>query len=478
MAPEAPSGLNFIMKRTTFNIILLGGVVILLAVGYYIFTRAVEEEVERPEITIVSPADGSVVSQESGVVSVDIRFSPPKTPRKVRTLKVALNDIDISSDILVGGGFARGWVPARLGQNVLTAEVDGEKGSGAVSRFKVTVRPKAPKELASGGEGEKGIITGEKEPAEGEAGEEAEEEVEPLPEIVFHPGEDEETPPPAFGGVKFPEAGKKPVEPEEEEPGEKPEVDEVAEPPVCPLFVTITYPADGSEVDELEITVRGETCPEQAVRLYVALHRLGGEEVLIARANRNGGYRFPRVSFRAGDNSIRVVVNDEAGNIALAESNFRVRVEEEEEPPPCTYDIWIDCPGNEYPVGDEFTCGINVCLPERNLMVYDMRISHDPSVVNLLSASGGDAGEFSSLVINIKNTATDSGLATSLFNGVNNGSTMFNSPSGLRINVAKLTFKAVGEGRSGLVLQSVGLWDTNLKLVTPGSSGNEWVKVR
>lgn len=463
------------MKRTTFNIILLGGVVILLAVGYYIFTRAVEEEVERPEITIVSPADGSVVSHEVGVVNVDIRFSPPKTAKKVRTLKVALNDIDITSNILVGGGFARGWVPARFGQNVLMAEVDGEKGSGAVSKFNVTVRPKAPEEPASGGEGEERVTTGEKEPDEGKAGKEAEGGEEPLPEIVFHPGKDEETPP-MFGGIVF----QKPQgQPEDEgEPGEKPDA---GKPPVCQLFVSIAYPADGSEVDKLEIPVRGKTCPGMPVELYLSLHRLGRKEVLIALANANGSYEFSRVGFREGDNAISVVVSDEAGNIAWASSNFRVEIDgkkDDDEPPPCTYDIWIDCPEKDFSVGEEFVCGVNVCLLDRNLMVYDMRISHNPSVVNLLNASGGDAGEFGSVVINIKNTPTEGGLAVSPFNGVNNGSTMFNSPSGPMINVAKLTFKAVGEGESWLVLQSVGLWDTNLKLVTPGSSGNESVKVK
>ncbi len=477
MAPKAPSGLSFIMKRTTFNIVLLGGVVILLAAGYYIFTRAVEEEVERPEITIVSPADGSVVSHEVGVINVDIRFSPPKTPKKVRTLNVALNDIDITSNILVGGGFARGWVPARLGQNVLTAEVDGEKGSGAVSKFNVTIRPKEPEEPAAGeGEGEEKVATtGEKEPDEGEPGEEAGEEIEPLPEIVYHPGKDEEVPP-MFRGVVV---QKPPEQPEDEgEPGDKPAA---GEQPVCQLFVTITYPEDGSVVNKLEIPVRGKTCPDMPVKLYLSLHRLGKKEVLVALASANGNYEFPRVKFREGDNAISVVVSDEAGNIAWASSNFRVETdgkEDEEELTPCTYDIWIDCPEKDFPVGEEFVCGVNVCLTDRNLMVYDMRISHIPSVVNLLSASGGDAGEFGSVVINIKNTATQGGFAVSPFNGVNNGSTMFNSPSGLRINVAKLTFKAVRKGTSDLVLQSVGLWDTNLKLVPPGSSGGESVKVK
>lgn len=145
----------------------------------------------------------------------------------------------------------------------------------------------------------------------------------------------------------------------------------------------------------------------------------------------------------------------------------------------CGFGICIDCPEKgAFSVGEEFIFGVNVCLPDRNLGGYDMRISYDPGVVNLIKATGGDADEFSRVVINIQNTPNpDSGLATSLFNGVNNGVTLFNSPSGPKINVAKLTFKAVGKGRSGLFLQSVGLWDTAIKPVSPGASEDEWVKV-
>ncbi|UCD85429.1 MAG: hypothetical protein JSU92_04335, partial [Deltaproteobacteria bacterium] len=129
------------MKKTTgINIILLGGVVLLLGVGYYYFTRAVEVEVERPEVAILSPADGATVIQKVGVVEVKILFTPPQTEKRVRSLKVSLNDIDITSNIVVGGGFARGWVAARPGPNVLKAEVDrGE--SEAVSKFKVSIAP-------------------------------------------------------------------------------------------------------------------------------------------------------------------------------------------------------------------------------------------------------------------------------------------------------------------------------------------------
>ena len=145
----------------------------------------------------------------------------------------------------------------------------------------------------------------------------------------------------------------------------------------------------------------------------------------------------------------------------------------------CGFAIWTDCPEKRvYSVGEEFMCGVNVCFPERNLMVYDMRIIYDPSVINLVKASGGDADEFSRVMINIKNTPDPaSGLAISLFNGVNNGTTLFNSPSGPKINVAKITFKAVGKGGSILFLRSVGLWDTNLKPVSPKGCGDEWVKV-
>ncbi len=489
------------MKKTTgINVILLGGVVFLLGIGYYFFTRAVEEEVERPEVAIISPADGSVVSQEVGIIDINIRFSPPKAGKRERALKVALNDIDITSDIIVGGGYARGWVAARLGQNVLKAEVDGGE-SEAVSRFKVSIRPSLPEESASGGEEEtkEDITIGEGEPEVGEGepevgkgepeageGEPEEGEEEPLPEIVFHPGKDDETPP-AFGGIIFQRAAKQQsVEPA----GEQGEVIKTEEPvgdkaPSCQMHVTITYPADGSEVDKVELPVRGMTCPELSVRLYVSLYRHGREEILVTRANANGSYEFHRLHFREGDNSISVIVSDEAGNIARAESNFRVEVDgegdegDEGDESPCTSDIWIDCPEKQaFSVGEKFVCDINICFPDRNLMVYDMRIKHDPGVVNLVEASGGDAGEFSKVVINIKNAVTDGGSAVSPFNGVNNGSTLFASPSGLKINVAKLTFEAVGKGSSWLSLQSVGLWDTNLKQVSPKGSGRELVKVK
>ncbi|UCD85175.1 MAG: hypothetical protein JSU92_03005, partial [Deltaproteobacteria bacterium] len=331
---------------------------------------------------------------------------------------------------------------------------------------------------------EEEITTGEEEPDEMAGEPEAEEAEETVPEVVFHPGTDDEAPL-AFRGVTLPKTGEKPVAPVEEAKVKegKDEGGGEGEAAVCPLFITITNPANGGVYERVELPVRGRTCPELAVQLFVVLHRLGGDEVLITRARTDGRYEFRRVRFRNGDNSIQVVVADEAGNIAWAESNFKVELDEDndegEDDSPCRYSVWLDCPAREaYSVDEEFTCGVNICFPESNLMVYDMRISHDPSVVNIVEASGGDAPEFGSLVINKQNVPAEGGLAVSPFNGVNNGSTMFSSPRGLRINVAQLTFRAVGAGSSRLSLQCVGLWDTNLKPVSPHGSRDALVRVR
>ncbi len=380
------------MKKTR-NIFLLLTVIGLLGVGYYFFTQVVEKEAQRGEITIISPADGSIVSQAAGIVEVDVRFSPVKANRKETSLIVRLNDIDITPNMEVVGEYAKGWAAARPGRNTLYAELSYEEKTLAQAKSRFSIR--------FGG----GKLTAQPVRSSTQTGKEE------RPEVVAEAEE---------AGI-------------EQEEGKREEV------------------ALGIAKKEKEEVFA--YAPEGLVRVLMRSlkHELPGKEVVVGEKE-------------VGERKVRV--------------KEEVKEEEEgEKEGKCVIGIeprTITCSGCT-----QISMGVYVYLPEEgpNLGGYDMRVFYNPEVIKLTGASGGEAAEFGKPVINTGLPYLSQDLAVAPFNGINNGRTGYTTPAGT-INVARITFKVVGKGRSRLSLQAVGMVDTGIKPIPVKGNRDGWVKVK
>ncbi len=238
--------------------------------------------------------------------------------------------------------------------------------------------------------------------------------------------------------------------------------------------ITLTNPRDGSIINPRTQDVTGKTeslCP--VVELFA--HRSG--EKMKVMSDETGSFIFPGVAFPEGPNSLTVEATDRCGWEGSSTISFFAE--------PDFYRVTIDpCDSLENPIDSSEVTQFNRCvyinLPDegRSLGAYHLFISYDPEVVRLISVSGGEAIEFSSVSAKVDNSIDpETGLATSFFFEANNGRTNWTAPSGMGINVAKLTFNVVDSGTSILALSIRTLSDNNRQPIS-GFVKNGFVEVR
>lgn len=240
-----------------------------------------------------------------------------------------------------------------------------------------------------------------------------------------------------------------------------------------PPVVTITNPRDGSIINPRTQDITGKTEPFCTVEIS---DPLSGEKITVM-SDEEGIFVIPGVAFPEGDNTLTVKITDRCG----WETTFTISFFAE----PDFYRVTIDpCDSLENPIDSSEVTQFNRCvyvnLPDegRSLGAYHLFISYDPDVVQLRRISGGDAVEFSSVSSRVSNSADpETGLATSFFFEANNGRTNWTAPSGMEINVAKLTFNVVDPGTSTLALRIKTLSDNNRQPIN-GFAQNGFVEVR
>ncbi len=241
-----------------------------------------------------------------------------------------------------------------------------------------------------------------------------------------------------------------------------------------PPVVNLTSPQDGGIINPRTQDVTGITepfCP--GVELFV--HRTG--ERREAGSDDNGHFVFPGIAFPEGPNTLTVKATDRCGWEGSSTISFFAE--------PDFYRVTMDfCDELENPLDPSEVSQFKICvyvnLPDegRSLGAYHFFISFDPEVVQLQRISGGDAVEFSSVSARVSNSIDpETGLATSFFFEANNGRTGWEAPSGMDINVAKLTFNVIDSGISTLALRIRTLSDNNRQPIS-GFVKNGFVEIQ
>ncbi|UCD84887.1 MAG: hypothetical protein JSU92_01480 [Deltaproteobacteria bacterium] len=241
-----------------------------------------------------------------------------------------------------------------------------------------------------------------------------------------------------------------------------------------PPVVNLTNPQNGGIINPRTEDVTGITepfCP--VVELFVH----GTEERREAGSDNNGHFVFPGIAFPEGPNTLTVEATDRCGWEGASTINFFAE--------PDFYRVTIDyCDALENPIDfpevTQFDECVYVNLPDegRSLGAYHLFISYDPEVIQLQRVAGGDAIEFNTVSARINNIPDpDTGLATSFFFEANNGRTNWTAPSGMDINVAKLTFDVIDPGISTLALRIKTLSDNNRQPIS-GFALNGFVEIR
>jgi hypothetical protein len=238
-------------------------------------------------------------------------------------------------------------------------------------------------------------------------------------------------------------------------------------------MVTLTNPRDGSIINPRIQDITGKTEPFCSVEISAPL---SGERITVM-SNEEGIFVFPGVSFPEGPNTLTVEATDRCGWEGSSIISFFAE--------PDFYRVTTDfCDSLKNPIDSsevtQFTKCVYVNLPDegRSLGAYHLFISYDPEVVRLRRVSGGDAVEFSSVSSKVDNTPDpETDLATSFFFEANNGRTNWTAPSGMGINVAKLTFDVINSGTSPLALRIRTLSDNNRQSIS-GFAKNGFVEVK
>ena len=219
----------------------------------------------------------------------------------------------------------------------------------------------------------------------------------------------------------------------------------------------------------------------------VEISDLSSGEIMRVTSDETGGFVFPGVAFSEGINNLTVEATDRCGQEGAVTIDFY-----------CWPDfarIYMDfCdPSLENPLDPAVVTQFNKCvyvnLPDMecrsgdygflySLGAYHLFISYDPEVVQLRRVTGGDAIEFNTVSARINNEPDpETGLATSFFFEANNGRTNWTAPSGMDINVAKLTFDVIDPGISVLEFRIRTLADNNRQPIS-GFALNDFVEVR